>query len=120
MSYFRTTLKVSLASEKNNRWKLIHRLVFVSDDIGEIIVPAGFETDFASVPRLPLVYMTTGDTARQAAVVHDYLYSIAQHPRKVADEVFLDAMKVSGVPWIKAHLMYRAVRLFGWMHYQGA
>ena len=119
MSYFRTRLNVTLVSENENKWKLMHRLVFVSDEIGEIIGPAGFVTDFASVPRIPLVFMATGDTARQAAVVHDYLYSI-RHPRKVADGVFLDAMKVSGVAWIKAHLMYRAVRLFGWRYYQSA
>lgn len=117
MSYFRTRLQATLVSEPENVWKLIYRLVFVSDEIGEIIVPAGFETDFASVPRLPLVYLATGGIARQAAVVHDYLYSTGQHPRQIADRVFLDAMKVSGVSWIKAQLMYSAVRLFGASRY---
>jgi hypothetical protein len=28
-----------------------------------ITVPAGFQTDLASMPRLPVVYMLTGDTA---------------------------------------------------------
>ena len=39
-----------------------------------ITVPTGFLTDFASVPRMPFVFLLFGDVAHEAAVIHDYLY----------------------------------------------
>jgi len=41
-----------------------------------VTVPAGFYTDWASVPRLPWVYMKYGNTGHEAALVHDYLYRL--------------------------------------------
>jgi hypothetical protein len=83
-------------------------------------VPAGFRTDFASVPRVPIVYMAWGDRAHHEAVIHDYLYRIDSAPfvaRSVADRVFLEAMcargKSCGVRWP----MYLGVRLGGWTAY---
>ncbi|GAI33030.1 unnamed protein product, partial [marine sediment metagenome] len=55
----------------------------------------------------------------KAAVVHDYLYQTQTRTRKFADDVFYEAMLVSGTkPW-KAMAMYRAVRLFGWLAWKG-
>jgi hypothetical protein len=83
----------------------------------EIVVPAGFFTDFASIPRVARVFITGHGKDRWAAVVHDYLYSILAYDRKTADKVFLEAMEVSGVSFIKRRVMYRAVRTGGWMFY---
>jgi hypothetical protein len=83
-----------------------------------VTVPAGFETDFASVPRLPFVYLLTGGTARKAAVVHDFLYHKSGVSRDDADAVFLEAMEVSGVSEWRAKLMYAGVRAFGWQFYE--
>ena len=82
-----------------------------------IMVPHGFITDFASVPRLPFTYSTFGDTAHEAAVIHDYLYSSGLFPREVADAVFLEAMGVLGIPWWKRHAMYLGVRVGGGSHF---
>ena len=43
-----------------------------------ITVPTGFFTDFASVPRMPFVFLLFGDVAHEAAVIHDYLYRKAR------------------------------------------
>ena len=85
-----------------------------------IDVPAGFVTDFASVPQGFRFYVGRTGKHALAAVVHDYLYKtqfIDGTPieRKTADKIFLEAMKVSGVRWTKRRIMYRAVRLFGWV-----
>jgi len=82
-------------------------------------VPAGFRTDFASVPRACWsIAPPTGDHSR-AAVIHDYLYSRAANcPRFLADAIFRHAMQVSGVALWKRWLMWFAVRLFGWTAYQ--
>jgi hypothetical protein len=64
---------------------------------GRLVVPAGFVTDFASVPRLPLVYWLFGNRARGPAVVHDFLYQTHLCADKTtADAVFRELMRVEG------------------------
>ncbi len=84
-------------------------MVYEGRIVGRVEVPEGFETDFASVPRLPLAYLLTGDTAHAAAVVHDYL--VDTHPWRRAAEVFREAMVAEGVPAWRRWFMYWAVRL---------
>lgn len=94
-------------------WRQEGVLRFVGSDGAPWIVPDGFETDFASVPRLPLAYWLTGDTAHMSAVLHDYLCRNRLLPWGEAAEVFLDAMRAEGVtPW-RRRLMYWAVRYLG-------
>ena len=85
-----------------------------------IYAPAGFVTDFASVPRIPGVYWAWGARAAPSAVVHDMLYRFGLRSRKFADKVFLDAMKHEGKSiWIR-YPMYSAVRAFGRQAYNSA
>jgi hypothetical protein len=81
-----------------------------------ITVPAGFEMDFASVPRIPLAYWLVGNTAHRSAVLHDYLYAV-KAPRELADDIFNSAMEAEGVPAWRRAMMYRAVRMFGGGYY---
>jgi hypothetical protein len=93
----------------------------VSDDAHRrvIEVPAGFVTDFASVPRLPVVFLLAGDTAHKPALLHDYLYSLGgdDAARLYADYVLRAGMAANGDPWWRRALVYRAVRLFGASHW---
>ena len=73
--------------------------------------PAGFVTDLASVPRWPFVYLLTGDTARAAAVVHDYLYQTHLVARDLADQVFYQAAGAPG-PGIDPEPDWRRVLLW--------
>ena len=116
---FVTFLEVALLSD-GKTWILEAPLVFESDSVGEIVVPQGFTTDFASVPRLPLIYLLAGDTAHAAAVVHDYLYTTCQVTRSQADKVFLEAMEYTMVPKWRRNMMYWAVRVFGGARYGSA
>lgn len=85
-----------------------------------VVVPAGFLTDFASVPRfLWPIFPPTGPWQR-AAVVHDWLYTrAADCPRFLADALFRDAMQAAGVPAWRRVAAYYAVRCFGWLAYRG-
>lgn len=85
-----------------------------------VTVPAGFITDFASIPRpLWVLFPPTGRYGK-AAVVHDYLYRTPGLVSKaIADATFLEAMGVLGVPWLTRHLLYRSVSLFGGSSYKG-
>lgn len=100
--------------------ELVFDLVYDSEILNQTItVPAGFVTDFASVPRLPGAYWIAGGKASKAAVIHDYLYRNKICTRKQADDVFYEAMKVSGQAWWRRSLMWAGVRLFGWTAYKG-
>lgn len=105
----------------SNTWVLTSELAFSSDVLDRlVIVPIGFETDFASVPRLPLAFLLFGGVADEAAVVHDWLYSTGACSRKLADEVFAEASKACGVPAWRRGPMWLGVRLFGGSRYTAA
>jgi len=77
-------------------------------------VPVGFYTDFASVPRIGIIYAALGDTAHEPAVIHDWLYYAALVPRELADKVLLEAMVSIGVPAWRRWPIYWGVRIGGW------
>lgn len=83
---------------------------------GIITVPAGFDTDFASVPRvLPIAYAFFGGTAKWAAVIHDYLYRACPLcvKRKDADAILYEAMGVCGIATWKRYCIWLGVRIGG-------
>lgn len=81
------------------------------------MVPVGFTTDFATVPRLPIVFSIMGDTAHRAAVLHDWLYTSKVVSREVADGILFDAMRSTRLSCWKCMVTYMAVRVFGAKHY---
>jgi len=92
---FLSTLQV--AKLPGRQWRLLAPLRYQSAVLGTLIeVPTGFLSDLASVPRLPLAYLLAGDTAHEAAVVHDYLYQVRISTRAQADAVLAEAMAVTG------------------------
>jgi len=100
---------------EENRFILRSPFMYISKRHGiQIRVPPGIVTDGASTPRL-LWFLFPPASGRylEAAVLHDALYSSKVLPRKVADDIFLEAMEELGVPPWKRYLLYWAVRLFG-------
>ena len=94
------------------------------DSEEQFVVPEGYVTDFASIPRAAwtLIGPPLGRHAR-AAILHDWLYDTngawGRFDRETSDRIFLEAMKVLGVNWVKRSLMFRAVRLGGAGGWQG-
>lgn len=87
-----------------------------------IMIPKGFITDFASIPRV--LWSAVGGPAegkyRKAAVVHDFLYrtpGLATRPQ--ADAVLLEAMKFLGCSWWQRTVIYSGVRVGGGSSYKG-
>ena len=81
-----------------------------------VTVPVGFYTDFASVPRLPVLYASLGNTGHEAALVHDYLYRSNAEPnasKDTADRTFYDALIEMGLSERHAAIMYDGVVLGG-------
>ena len=94
-------------------WYLREPLVWQAFDGNVVRVPAGFVTDFASVPKVVWSLLPKWERYGPAAVVHDYLYWSQSVPREQADRYFLEAMGDSDVPALKKRTIYGAVRLFG-------
>lgn len=116
--------------------RLLHPVTYHvhDDDSAEVItVPAGFVTDFASIPwGLWNLFPPWGPHARPA-IIHDFLYETSgtglwamgndppgryitretDYARAEADGVFREALQVVGVPGWRRTLMYRAVRAGG-------
>ncbi len=110
MAEFITALNTKCIDD--DKWELITPLIYNSDVLNkQVVVPKGFTCDFASVPRVPLAYLLAGGTAVKAAVIHDWLYWSNGCTRKEADETFYEAMKATGIPAWRRHIMYWAVRV---------
>lgn len=82
------------------QWELTEPLIYRSNKIGLIAVDQGLQTDFASVPRIPLAYLIAGGRTNASAALHDYLYETHQFTRLQADnlifEATLDSLPVEG------------------------
>jgi hypothetical protein len=110
---FLDPVKVEQVDAKN--WRLLAELRYDSAVAkARIIVPAGFVTDFASVPRIPVAFWLVGDTAHAAAVIHDWLYTTGLFPKDVADDILFEAMVAAGTPaaW-RRRLIYWGVKYGG-------
>lgn len=115
---------MSFASQLNvtqinsNKWMLNRPLVYTSSITGVIEVPVGFVSDFASVPRIPFIYVVCGGLGDRAAVLHDYIYRHRLFTRKICDQIYYQAMLDDDVDPYRAWLLYIGVRVFGCKFYQ--
>lgn len=118
MAHFLNKLEVTLidndAAQGRGEWVLDADFAYWSSVARmRITAPKGFQTDFASVPRLPVVFWLCGDTSTEAAVIHDWLYTSKIVSRRTADAVLREAGKVSGVPAWRRWMIWAGVRAFG-------
>lgn len=101
-------------------WRLEYSFTYFSTKGRVIDVPAGFETDFASVPWGFRNFFPKDFDGTQAAVLHDYLYN-QRHThgmsRGECDGLFLEAMSVLNVGWLRRQAMHKAVRSAGWIYW---
>ncbi len=100
----------------DNQWNLNEPFEYINPPI-EIIVPAGFTTDGASIPRIVWTIIGSPWSGRyaRASVVHDYLYQTMQFTRYQTDLIFYQAMGILGVPRWKRSLMHFSVRSVAWL-----
>jgi hypothetical protein len=84
-----------------------------------IVVPAGFVTDFASVPRAFWALVPPFGRYQMAAIVHDFLYWDQGCTREQADALLRAAMAESMVDPSKRDVIWDAVRAFGGAAWSG-
>lgn len=114
MGKFIGVIQLQVIPGDGTHW-LVAESFFYTTSAGEtIVVDKGLETDLASTPRIvwgiyPPFGLYTG-----AAIVHDQLYTKGTFERAKCDAILLEAMETERVSWITRHIIYRAVRMFGW------
>jgi hypothetical protein len=129
--------KLKLEDVDGETWLVDEPLRFYSSKFGRTFkVPQGTLTDLASIPTwvqvigailglctpLPRNFLSKSGKYNRAAVLHDAAYRDRltdlhgielRVSRKLADELFLEAMLADGICVRKAKALYRAVRTFG-------
>ena len=128
MGKFLTKLDVEQIEDENEEgrgsWKVLSPLTYQADSGISYTVPIGFITDFASVPRIPIIFDLVGDRGNESATLHDFLYSVDPvtkvHPvttRAMADSLLREAAEAQGCPVWVAWALYLGVRLGGASHW---
>lgn len=126
---FRGRLEVT-PHEISGDWKLLNEFIYVSKNGNKITVPAGFVTDFASVPKPLRAVFESWGAYGYASVFHDWLcrektyqhfigsfeagnkgYMPANATRAQADKLFYEIMEYSGVSTATRVLLYVGVRI---------
>lgn len=99
-------------------YKTCKKIRVIIDD-KSYIIPKGFETDLASIPRLLWpVFAPQYSGFVAPAILHDYLYRCNNDiTRLYADEVLYSALITEDVSAFTASKFYLGVRLFGRSHY---
>lgn len=95
-------------------WYLTKDMAWALPDSATVInVPAGFATDFASVPSMFWRWMPRVGRYGLPALVHDWLYWDQRLDRNRADDIFATAMGDLGVSAWRRFAINRAVGWYG-------
>lgn len=117
MPFLTGNVKVEEDADINMK-RLLEDVIYQDHNGVVFTIPAGYVTDYASVPRALSWIYPKDDPYRKAAIVHDYLitnglvlkeFKIESHR---VDEIFREAMEdTGGIPKIRQYIMWAGVRL---------
>lgn len=104
-----------LADGDQEYWLLWNDMTWEIGNSGiKLVVPAGFVTDFASIPKfLWSTGLTPTGRYGRAAIIHDFLYWSQGCTKAQADRLMVIAMKESQVDVIDEKLIYSGVSVGG-------
>ena len=103
---------VAVRELNDTEWELVEPLTYTGNS-EQFVVPPGYRTDFASVPRILTWLLPRYGRYTKAAILHDFLCDEARAgrlQRSDADGMFRRAMRELGVSFLKRWLMWAAVR----------
>lgn len=99
---------------KDDCYELVEPLVFWVD-YNRYVVPAGFVSDGASIPKIfwPVITSPFNPKIIRGAIIHDYLYRVHVVSRRVADEKLRSVIISDGFPKETSETVFSAVRVGG-------
>lgn len=126
---WRSALAPPLLSKPGEFWRLEADYVY-HDIKATLRIPAGFEFDLASVPRVLWALIAPFELSIAAPLLHDFLYRhggavqpwtvpAVGYTRAEADRVFAEVMALEGVFAWRRGVAYRAVRMFAGSAWKG-
>lgn len=112
--------------------KPLYSNIMISGEWYECVIPEGFVTDFASVPRIPFAYMLFGGKYNRTGTLHDGLYCDWRHikivhsalrhevkiTKELADNILYQSLIDEGASYFTACMMYQGVNVFGGQFYK--
>lgn len=103
------------AADDPDIWIVRAPLIWEDSEFGRIVVPIGFKTDLASIPRLfrNIPEFDPNGLSRRAAVGHDWFYAEQSRPKEMADRFLRSALIAEGVPHAAAEIYFLAVERGG-------
>lgn len=131
MAGFLSPLELEFIDGHN--WKVTEPFEYCLGDEASsrrVRIPAGFITDFASVPRGLWNILPPAGPYGKAAVIHDWLYQkrrisyvdehgrvfgVSYADRALADATLEEGMEVLGVGRLTRWAVYHGVRVGGWV-----
>lgn len=122
MSAFTGPLTVTELDTDTQLWRLETALTYYVGALGSgraVVVPVGFVTDGASVPRALWPFLPPWGSYSRPAVIHDLLCVLIEKgtphkeapTRKDADAVFYEAMGVTGTSMPVRWILWIGVRI---------
>jgi len=107
--------------------KPLYSNIMINHEWYECIVPEGFLTDYASVPRIPFAYMLFGGKYNKTGTLHDAMYGDWREikiihsadryqipiTKKLADNILYRSLIDEGASKFTAYSMYQGVNVFG-------
>jgi hypothetical protein len=107
-----------LIPQKDNTFKLCDNMI-VKVDSQFHVIPHGFKTDLASIPRIMWPVFSPDDYDSIApAVMHDWHYCCDQDIDRIqADRIFYYSLIAQGSSKTKAYIYYMGVRAIGWLYF---
>lgn len=117
MSSFTTPLDIR-ANDDGRTFTLLTEFNYAIGELssGRLIrVPAGFVTDFASIPQIFWNILPPWGKYGKAAVLHDYMYKKQEFTRSFCDDILDESMEALGVKWLTRHAIWLGVRVGGWV-----
>lgn len=103
--------------------KLLRTLTYATLDGWLITVPAGFETDFASIPRALTWLIPARGPYNRPAIIHDFLYRFAPHDPTTnhyctqarADQILREACENCDDRFSQRWAIFVGLKLGGWL-----
>lgn len=94
-------------------FQLLQPFTHTDEYRGDIVVPTGFVTDFASIPFFARGFIATAGHSAKAAAMHDYLLSVPDvNQQRWATGVFNRALRENGTRDTKRFIMVAAVAIW--------